>query len=312
LFICISNSHAEQNTDQAIKIAVISDLNGSYGSIDYNKQIPEIIANLVNINPDLVISTGDMIAGQRIRPLLQRPQLEAMWTSFHNNVSNVLSEAGLPFAITAGNHDGSLSNKFGLERQIYQEQWLTRAPDVDFIDRSYYPFYYAFEIKNILFISLDATVVGHLSIKQFSWLEELLKQSQNKYRHQIVFSHLPIWPFAQGREREIIGDPMLEALLQQHNVTVYLSGHHHAFYPGYKDGIMYVSQACLGSGLRKYIGSYQRSRRGYTMVEIDENNKIQIAGYDASNLNKPIDIKQLPKKIKSKYATLIRTDLISD
>ena len=320
LFLFISNSYAEQNsklnTDQknrqSIKIAVISDLNGSYGSIEYNKQIPKVISHLVDITPDRVISTGDMIAGQRVKPLMKRPELEAMWTSFHNNVSNVLAEAELPLAVTAGNHDGSLSKKFHLERTIYQEQWLNRVPELNFIDRSHYPFYYAFEIKNILFISLDASVVGHLSSKQFSWLEELLIKSKGKYRFKIAFSHLPVWPFAEDREKEIIGDPMLEALFQQHNIALYLSGHHHAFYPGYKDGITYVSQACLGSGLRKYIGSSQQSRRGYTMIEIDEDNKINISGYDTSDLNNPIDIKRLPKKIKSKYATLIRTDLISD
>jgi len=255
-----------------------------------------------------------MVAGQRLQPLLTEVEIENMWTSFHDNVSNTLSEAEIPFAVTAGNHDATLSEKFKLERKIYQQQWLNRVPKVNFIDKTHYPFYYTFELKNVLFISVDATIVGHLSKKQFSWLKKLLNESNGriKYRHIIVFSHLPIWPLAKDREQEIIGDPKLEALLQQNNVTLYLSGHHHAFYPGYKDGIIYVSQACLGSGLRQYIGSSQRSRRGYTMIEIDENNKINISGYDASDLNKAIDIKQLPEKIKSKYATLIRNDLVPD
>ena len=42
------------------------------------------------------------------------------------------------------------------------------------------------------------------------------------------------------------------------------------------------------------------------------NKIIAISGYDASDLNKAIDIKQLPEKIKSKYATLIRNDLVPD
>lgn len=312
VFFCFaagSFSYAAKKINNTTKIAVISDLNGSYGSLKYHKQIPEVISHLVAAKPDLVISTGDMIAGQRLSPLLKRPKLEAMWESFHHNVSNTLLQAGIPFAVTAGNHDASLSKKFKLERQIYQQQWLKRVPQINFIDRSNYPFYYAFEVKNILFISVDATTVGHLSAKQFIWLEELLKQAEGKYRQKVIFSHLPIWPFAQNRERDIIGDPKLEALLQNHQVALYLSGHHHAFYPGYKDGITHVSQACLGSGLRKYIGSSQLSRRGYTMIEIDENNEIMINGYDSSDLNNPIDIKRLPEKIKSKYATLIRIDL---
>jgi len=312
LCITAANSYSSETTDKPIKIAVISDLNGSYGSTKYNKQIPEVISHIIDIKPDVIISTGDMIAGQRLRPLLKRPQLEAMWTAFHLNVSDALNEAKLPFAITAGNHDGSLSKQFHLERKIYQEQWLKRVPDVHFIDRSNYPFYYAFEIKNILFISLDATTVGHLSKKQFTWLETMLKNSKDKYRHHIAFSHLPVWPFTQSRERDIIGDPGLESLLQQYNVNLYLSGHHHAFYPGYKDGITHVSQACLGSGLRQYIGTSQRSRRGFTMIEIDKNNNVVINGYDSSDLNTAIDIKRLPEKITSQYATLIRIDLIDE
>ena len=45
------------------------------------------------------------------------------------------------------------------------------------------------------------------------------------------------------------------------------------------------------------------------MIEIDKNNEIRINGYDSSDLKNPIDIKRLPEKIKSKYATLIRNDL---
>jgi len=56
--------------------------------------------------------------------------------------------------------------------------------------------------------------------------------------------------------------------------------------------------------LRKYTGSSQRSQRGYTIIEIDESNKIKISGYHASDLNKAIDIKQLPEK-KSKENMLL-------
>ena len=309
LFIFCSVIYADQKNNNSMTIAVISDLNGSYGSVEYNNDIPRVISHLAKVRPDLVISTGDMIAGQRLSPLLKKPQLESMWSSFHNNVSNTLLDAKIPFAVTAGNHDASLSKKFRLEREIYKKQWLSRVPEVNFVNKENYPFYYAFELKNILFVSLDATTIGHLSNTQFNWLKNLLNQSKSKYRHIIMFSHLPIWPFAQNRERDIIGDPKLELLLQQHGVSLYLSGHHHAFYPGYKDGITHVSQACLGSGSRKYIGTSKRSKQAYTLIDIDENNKIKITAYEASDLNKAIDIKQLPRQIKSPYATLIRADL---
>ena len=293
-----------------ITIAVISDLNGSYGSTEYNKPIPTVMSHITRLKPDLVISTGDMVAGQRFRPLLKRPQLEAMWAAFHKNVSDPVSAAGIPLAITAGNHDGSLSKKFRLERDIYAEQWKARVPKVNFIGKSQYPFYYAFEIKNVLFVGLDASIVGPLSAKQFSWLQSLLEKNKGKFRQTIAFSHLPIWPVAQNRERDIIGDPKLEELLVSYQVGLYLSGHHHAYFPGYKDGILYVSQARLGSGQRKYIGSNLSSKRGFTLIEIGANNRIQINGYNVSNMNQPIDIKSLPREIKSQHARLIREDLV--
>ena len=37
---------------------------------------------------------------------------------------------------------------------------------------------------------------------------------------------------------------------------------------------------------------------------------IKITAYDTSDLHNPIDLRLLPKKIKSRYATLIRADLV--
>ena len=53
-----------------LRVAVISDLNGSYGSTVYHPAIKQDIARLVELKPDLIISTGDMVAGQRLHPCL--------------------------------------------------------------------------------------------------------------------------------------------------------------------------------------------------------------------------------------------------
>ena len=307
LFLFAASVLSEQH--EPLRIAVISDLNGSYGSSEYHRQIPLAMQSVINMQPDLVISTGDMVAGQRSRPLLKTTQLQNMWTAFHKNVSNPLADAQLPFAVTPGNHDASNAKKFKLEREIYQQQWMEREPDLHFIDKSHYPFYYAFSLKNVLFISLDATMVGHLPQAQKDWLKKILMDAENKYRQRIVFSHLPLWPFAQQREADILGDHELEQMLQKFQVALYLSGHHHVFYPGYKDGISYVSQACLGSGLRKYIGTKLRSKRGFTLIDINENDQIKISAYEAPDFNIPIDFNSLPEQIKSRYVTLIRDDL---
>jgi len=291
-----------------LRVAVISDLNGSYGSTEYETSVDAAIARIVALKPDLVISTGDMVGGQR-RPHLSRAEVERMWASFHAHVSAPLAAAGIPLAVTPGNHDGSAYAGFELERRIYGEQWGGRKPAVRFVDDGQYPYYYAFGAGDALFVSLDATILGHLPGAQMDWLRDLLARHGGDYRRRVIFSHVPLWPFAQGREREFIGDPALERLLQDARVDLYLSGHHHTFYPGHKDGVDYVSQSCLGAGPRRLIGAAERSARSFTLLEI-EGARLDIAALQSPDFTRPIDWRSLPDRIRSNAATLIRADLV--
>jgi predicted phosphodiesterase len=293
-----------------LRVAVISDLNGNYGSTEYESTVDGAVRRIVEMKPDLVISTGDMVAGQR-KPHLTRPQVETMWRAFHEHVSNPLAEVGIPLAVTPGNHDGSAYHGFELERQIYGEQWSARKPALSFMEAAHYPYYYAFAAGGALFVSLDATTLGELTPEQMTWLRELLAQHGAKYRQRVVFSHVPLWPFTQGREREFIGDPKLEQLLREANVDIYLSGHHHAFYPGHKDGIHLVSQACAGAGPRRLIGSAQRSPHAISIIEID-GQQLRLAALQGPDFAQPIDWRSLPERIRSQAAELIRADLVKD
>jgi hypothetical protein len=291
-----------------VTVAVISDLNGSYGSTFYPQLASDVIQRIIAIRPDVVISTGDMVAGQQ-KPLLPKPQVEAMWASFHKIISDPLASAGIPFAVTPGNHDGADSPDFQMERALFAEQWTSRKPAVKFLDDGHYPFYYAFSVGNAVFISVDATLVGPLPEKQMKWLENLLAKSEVKKSRTVLFSHVPLWPFASGRERDFIGDGRLEKLLQKADADLYLSGHHHAFYPGHKDGIYYVSQACVGAGPRPLIGSKAPSKKGFTLIQI-EGEDIRINAFEGANLNRPYDWENLPQSVSSKVATLLRADRI--
>jgi len=293
-----------------LRLAVISDLNGAYGSTRYEPSVDRGIERILELKPDLVISTGDMVAGQR-RPHLSRPELEAMWGAFHAHVSDPLEAAGIPLAVAPGNHDGSAYPGFETERRIYAEQWDARKPGLSFLDDTHYPLYYAFAAGETLFVALDATTVGHLPRDQMRWLRDLLREHGGAYRQRVAFSHLPLWPFAQGREREFIGDRDLERLLQQANLGLYLSGHHHVFYPGHKDGIHYVSQACLGAGPRKLVGATQRSSRSFTLIEIDDG-ELHLSAFQSPDFRRPVDWKTLPERIRSQPAELIRADLVDD
>jgi 3',5'-cyclic AMP phosphodiesterase CpdA len=293
----------------ALRVAVISDLNGSYGSTQYEPTVSAAVQRIAELKPDLVISTGDMVAGQRLHPPLDEPAVQAMWTSFHGAVTEPLAKARIPFAVTPGNHDASAYATFAVERETFRREWLARKPALRFVDDSGYPFRYAFSVGQVLFVSLDVTRVGAIDADEKRWLDELLGREAPRFRHRVVFSHLPVYPFTHGRETEVSADHDLERILRRHGVEVYLSGHHHAFYPGYREGIRFVSQACLGAGPRALLGAGTRSERAITLLEVADDGHLTVRALAAPDFTREIDRSSLPRSIASRYGTLVRDDL---
>ena len=293
-----------------LRVVVISDLNGRYGSTEYRNDVNRAIRRIVELKPDLVISTGDMIAGQRPSPLLKKPQLQRMWEAFHDKVTAPLAAEEIPLAVTPGNHDASAYGRYHLERELYSQSWRKHRPSLRFLDDRHYPFHYAFEMEGVMFISLDATANGRLEERQKRWLEQLFEEHGKSHPRKIAFGHLPIWPFAQKREKGAMFDAELEELLRENGVELYLSGHHHAFYPGYKDGLHHLSQACLGAGPRKLIGDDRVSPRSFTLLEIPARGDIGITAYGGRRFDRPVEITGLPERIVTPAATLIRRDLV--
>lgn len=292
-----------------VRIAVISDLNSSYGTIGHHRQVAAAVEQIIDLRPDLVISTGDMIAGQR-RDLLPAARLEAMWDALHDAVTKPLARAGIPLAVTPGNHDASRYAAFARERSLYARVWSDRTTGLEFVDKARFPFTYAFAVGGTLLISLDVTTAGSLDVDDRAWLEDLLKRTRDHYSRRIVFSHLPVWPVAEGRLEDATRDLQLHTLLADTGVDLYLSGHHHAFYPGTLDGITYVSQACLGSGPRQLIGSTTgRAPHAFTLIDVDDHG-LQIAALAAPDFREPIDWALLPDEITTDVVTLRRADLV--
>lgn len=284
----------------ALRVAVISDLNSSYGSLDYHSSVTKSVQQILLDKPDLVLATGDMVAGQK-----SGLNYLGMWNVFHKLVTKPLAKVGIPFAVTPGNHDGSGALKFKLEREIFRGQWEEFRPTLNYVHSENYPDYYAFVLDNVLFVSLDATLTS-ISSKQMSWLTKVLTEKVN-YRHKVVFGHLPLFATVAKKANEIIKDTQIENLFKNTKVTAYLSGHHHAYYPGKKEGIHHVSQGCLGSGPRKLIGMSSRSPRSYTVIDLDRD--FHVEAYNAENNFRLIEKKTLPTMIEYNNSTLRRDDL---
>lgn len=285
------------------KVVVISDLNGSYGSKNYHPSVSKSVDQIAQIKPDLVVSTGDMVAGQKAGL-----DYKGMWKSFHSIVSTPLAQLGIPFAVTPGNHDGSGQVAFKLERGEFVSQWKTMAPKLNFIDQENYPAYYAFSVKEILFISLDATLVGKLPATQKNWLKKILTEN-NHYSKKVLFGHLPIFPVTELKTSEFMNDPELIQIMQDTKVDLYLSGHHHAYFPGVYRGVRQISQGCLGAGPRTILGSTGVSTRSLTVIDFQDNGEIIVEGYGGEGLNQLIERKTLPKKIVYDGKQMLRDDL---
>ncbi|RAL24633.1 hypothetical protein DL240_00015 [Lujinxingia litoralis] len=295
---------ADASREQEWTVAVISDLNASYGSTEYGKEVHAAVNWLTEVaRPDLVISPGDLVAGQR-----QGLDHGAMWQAFHQALTRPLARAHIPFAISPGNHDASGSPAFWEERVEFARQWQDRRPQVSFVDDRNYPFHYAFEMGPALFISLDATTVGPLDEAQRHWLEGILKASDD-YPVKIVFGHLPLHPVAVEKAEESLGDEALEGLLRRYEVDLYVAGHHHAYYPGKRGGLGLLHSACLGSGPRTLIGDDRLSDRSVALVRFGHDGVRQVDAYRGEHFDEVVPRQELPRSVGQGSRRIWRDDV---
>lgn len=287
-------THATASPAEPLRIAVISDLNGSYGSTEYGPEVSGAIARIIALRPDLVISTGDMVAGQRRKPKLTTADLATMWAAFHATVSDPLARSGLPLLVTPGNHDASAYPGFQTERTAFADAWADRVPALVPLDSGGWPFRGAWSVNDVLLIGIDATRSGPLADEDLGWLRGILQSHAGRHRTVILFGHLPLMPITQGREGDVLADPTLFDLAQTAGVDLWLSGHHHAFYSGTAGNILFVAQAALGNGPRKLIDDTRVSARGFTWIEVDDDGNITVAAYPPPGFDTKLDANSLP------------------
>jgi acid phosphatase type 7 len=267
----------EFNATQDLHFAVISDMNENYGDTKYSKDLDKAVAAILQTQTELVLSTGDMVAGQK-------PGLDykKMWNAFHQKVTDRFLSANVAFAPSPGNHDAATGKKFKVEREEYVQTFKNKNRNqFKFLPGSQYPLHYAFITKDILFIALDATTVGALSNAQVAWLEEILKANP-LVSAKIIFGHVPLHPFAHGRADEHLSldspafSHQFEKLLEEYKVDVFLTGHHHAFYSGHRNGYTkYISAPLLGGGARRLLSQNQVSTKGFLLFKYSKQSGLE-------------------------------------
>lgn len=301
-----------------VRIVVISDLNSQYGSTSYEPEVARAIALIPDWEPDLVVGGGDMVAGQN--PSLTRQQIQAMWAGFDRQVGAPLRRANLPFGFTIGNHDASaalaVSGKylFPNERELATAHWNNpkHDPGLQFVDRAKFPFYYSFQKNDIFYLVWDASTAKILP-EQLTWVERSLASPiAQGAKMRIAIGHLPLYAVAVGRDEpgEILNNAdQLRSLLERYRVHTYISGHHHAYFPGHRGQLELLHTGALGGGPRPLLNSNLAPQKTLTVVDINLGSaSTTYTTYDMTTL-KLVDHLKLPRIIVGPNGIVLRRDV---
>jgi len=300
-----------------VRIVLISDLNSAYGSTDYIEQVKQAIAFVPDWEPDLVLCSGDMVAGQDNS--LKSSEIEAMWQGFDKHIAAPIRKAKLPFGFTIGNHDASGSlfggkYSFELDRKAVIKYWNDPKHDanLNFVDRGGFPFYYTFEQNDIFFLAWDAST-SKIPLEQLKWVEKsLASDAAQKAKLRIAIGHLPLYAVAKGRKTAgnyLEDADRLIALLEKYNVHTYISGHHHAYYPAHKGKLEMLHAGVLGDGPRRLLSGDLAPSHTVSVIDIKlATSETIYTTYDMDTL-KVVDQNTLPRSIDTPNGRITRRDI---
>ncbi len=307
-----------------LRIAVISDLNSAFGSTDYEPEVDRVVALLPQWQPDVVLCAGDMVAGQRHS--LTDGQVAAMWRAFDQRVAAPLRRARIPLGVTIGNHDGSGARQrdgrfsFQRDRDFAQRYWQDPAhnPGITFVDRHQFPFYYTFRVaspQGSVFVLVWDGSTNTLPAEQLAWVESALASPAARQANlRLVLGHLPLYGVAIGRNQggEVMhqGD-RLRSLLERYQVHTYISGHHHAYYPGRRGALQLLHTGALGGGPRRLIAGDRPPQKTVTLLDIDFNRPEPVTDttYSLSGPPQRLPPSVLPRFLAGFNGLVLRRDL---
>lgn len=272
-----------------LRIAVISDINAGYGSVGYGKNVSHAISDIIKKRFDFVLSSGDLVAGQR-----SGLDYDKMWQAFHYEVGDILFDNNMEFIMAPGNHDASAYPQHQRERVAYARAFKDRHPKAPLIEGGHFPFYYAVILRDILVIALDITRPLKNDDPQLDWLNEVLASHKNM-RATIVLGHLPLAPVNPAQFWDTAQSPRLLKMLQNTPGAIYISGHHHIYYPGHIGELRTIAVPALGSGARSFLGMAPVS--GYVQIEIPPQGPPRVYALIAPDFLNMIDIQKLPIQI---------------
>lgn len=299
-----------------MRVAVFGDFNGPYGSTAYPAPVARVLAAITKVwRPELLLFPGDVVAGQQRS--LPDDVFGAMWAAFDERIAAPLREAGIPYALATGNHDGSsLRGRdgaflFARERRAAEAYWGQEMyrEHLAFVDRSGHPFDYAFVAGEVFVAILDASSAT-VTREQREWLESLLRRpAATSARVRVVVGHLPLVPVGRGRDLpgEVVAEAQeLRRVMEAGGVDLYISGHHAAYYPGRLGALELLFAG--GVGARKLLAGDAPARSTVTLVDVwYEPMRIRYSTFDAATMEL-VPAASLPPSIGTGAATVRLSD----
>ncbi len=228
--------------DDAFTFVVFGDRTG--GPDSGIAVLEQAVQDANTLDPDFVITVGDMIQGYNARPA---------WLAEMSQFKGVMRGLDMPWFPVAGNHDiyWRGAGRPSEEHEGDYEQWFG-------------PLWYAFDHKDCRFIVLytdegdpqttrrtfSEPNCQRMSPEQFEWLQGILAGGKDK-RHQFVFMHHPRW---RGGGYGDDWTRIHEQLVKAGNVSSVFAGHvHRLVHDGPIDGIEYISLATVGGHLPRHL-----------------------------------------------------------
>ena len=264
----------EQKESNSLSFIVLSDSNGSGGSVNQPQAFQDIIQEIANSNdkPDFVIHNGDIIAGTSGTSSSLALQ---MWDEFERVAVSPLHENDIGFFPSAGNHDASFNSALPF---AYEEFWGNYENMKDFEIEGNYNKYYSFGYNNSYFIILYGSKIN-ISEEQLSWLENEIGRASG-YRNIFVFSHIPLTAASNYHPNDQLSPNNEIKNILKGNISVFFGAHHNVYYDVELDGIRQIGVGRAGSGgayqLKSQFGGGSQNYLSYVRVEVDgENIKVE-------------------------------------